>query len=60
MANPFKNHKGVGDTVEALTAATGIKAIVDAGSKAFNKPCGCGSRKKTLNDMFPYGKRKEK
>ena len=40
MANLFKNHKGLGDTVEAITTATGIKAIVKAGSKAFNKPCG--------------------
>ena len=56
--NPLKNHKGLGDTVEAVTQATGIKAIVDAGSKAFNKPCGCQKRKKTLNDLFPYGNKK--
>ena len=55
--NPFKNHRGVGDTVEAITSATGIKAIVEAGSKAFNKPCGYDQRKKTLNDLFPYGKK---
>ena len=48
--------KGLGDTVEAITKATGIKAIVDAGSKAFNKPCGCQARKNRLNDLFPYGK----
>jgi len=55
--NLLKNHKGLGDTVEAITEATGIKAIVDAGAKAFNKPCGCQQRKKTLNDLFPYGKK---
>ena len=41
----MKKHRGLGDTVEAVTQATGIKAIVEAGSKAFNKPCGsaeCG------------------
>jgi hypothetical protein len=53
----FKNHKGVGDTVEAITSATGIKGIVEAGAKAFNKPCGCQQRKKVLNDLFPYGKK---
>lgn len=58
MSNLFKNHKGLGDTVEAFTTATGIKAIVKAGSKAFNKPCGCDERKKTLNDLFPYGNKK--
>lgn len=55
--NPLRNHKGLGDTVESVTKATGIKAIVEAGSKAFSKPCGCQKRKKTLNDMFPYGKK---
>lgn len=54
----MKKHKGLGDTVEAVTSATGIKAIVEAGSKAFNKPCGCQQRKKTLNDLFPYGNKK--
>jgi hypothetical protein len=54
----LNKHKGLGDTVEAVTQATGIKAIVDAGSKAFNKPCGCQQRKKTLNDLFPYGNKK--
>ena len=53
MAHPFKNHKGLGDTVAAVTKATGIRAIVDAGSKAFNKPCGCEGRQKTLNEIFP-------
>lgn len=53
----FKNHKGVGDTVEAITSATGIKSIVEAGARAFNKPCGCQQRKKSLNDLFPYGKK---
>ena len=54
----LKKHKGLGDTVEAVTQATGIKAIVEAGSKAFKKPCGCQSRKERLNDLFPYGNKK--
>ena len=54
----MKKHRGLGDTVEAITSATGIKSIVEAGSKAFNKPCGCQQRKKTLNDLFPYGNKK--
>ena len=60
MKGLLKNHKGVGDTVAAITQATGIRAIVDAGSKAFNKPCECDARRKTLNDIFPYGKREKK
>ncbi len=54
----LKKHRGLGDTVEAVTQATGIKAIVEAGSKAFKKPCGCQSRKERLNDLFPYGNKK--
>ena len=50
----LKNHKGVGDTIEAITSAVGIKAVVDAGAKAFNKPCGCAKRKEKLNNKFPY------
>tara|TARA_E500000178_G_scaffold260633_1_gene257524 strand:- start:1565 stop:1747 length:183 start_codon:yes stop_codon:yes gene_type:complete len=60
MKGPFKNHAGFGDTVAAVTQATGIRAIVNAGSKAFNKPCECEGRRKTLNDLFPYGKREKK
>ena len=47
-------HKGLGDTVEAVTKVTGIKAIVDAGSKVLKKPCGCQARKEKLNNLFPY------
>jgi hypothetical protein len=46
--------KGLGDTIEVITKATGIKAIVDAGSKVLKKSCGCQARKQKLNDLFPY------
>ena len=49
--------QGLGDTIEAITTATGIKAIVDAGSKVLKKPCGCQARKEKLNNMFPYGEK---
>lgn len=48
--------KGLGDTIEKLTKATGIKKVVDSVSKATGKPCGCGQRRDTLNRMFPYNK----
>ena len=57
MSHPLKGHKGFGDTVEAFTKSTGIKAIVEAKSKATNTPCGCDKRRKTLNEIFPYGKK---
>ena len=50
-----KKSKGLGDTVEKITKATGIKSIVDAVNKARGvKDCGCNKRKKTLNNLFPY------
>jgi len=46
--------KGLGDTIEKITTATGIKSVVDAASKAMKKDCGCGKRKEKLNKIFPY------
>ena len=48
--------KGLGDSIENIAKATGIKKIVDTISKATNKGCGCGKRKNTLNRLFPYNK----
>jgi len=46
--------KGLGDSIEKFTKATGIKKVVGAASKLTKKPCGCGKRKDTLNRLFPY------
>lgn len=46
--------KGLGDTIEAITEATGIKAVVEVFSKATGIDCGCDKRKETLNKLFPY------
>jgi len=48
-----KKSKGVGDTVEKITTATGIKKVVKfiAGDD-----CGCDERKDKLNLLFPYNK----
>ena len=35
--------KGLGDTIEKITKATGIN-------------CGCADRKETLNRLFPYNR----
>jgi hypothetical protein len=42
--------KGLGDTIEKITTATGIKKVVDTVSKATGKDCGCGKRKEDLNN----------
>lgn len=46
--------KGLGDTIEKITTATGIKKIVDTVAEATGKDCGCSKRKDTLNRVFPY------
>ena len=49
-----RKSKGLGDTVEQITKATGIKKVVDAISEATGVNCGCGERKDLLNKLFPY------
>ena len=46
--------KGLGDTIEKITVATGIKQVVDTVSEVTGKDCGCKARKEKLNKMFPY------
>lgn len=42
--------KGLGDTIEKVTAATGIKKAVEFVSKASGIDCRCPERKETLNN----------
>ena len=46
--------KGLGDTVEKITKATGIKQATDWIFDKLGKDCGCDARKAKLNSMFPY------
>ena len=48
--------KGLGDTVEKLTEATGIKKAVEVFSEITGLDCGCNERKEKLNKLFPYRK----
>lgn len=48
--------RGLGDTIEKFTKATGIKKVVDTVAKATGKDCGCNKRKDSLNRAFPYDK----
>lgn len=47
---------GLGDVVEAVTTATGIKAATEAVAKATGKDCGCKQRRESLNRLVPFGK----
>jgi hypothetical protein len=46
--------KGLGDSVEKFTTATGIKKVVDKVSQVTGKDCGCAQKRDTLNRVFPY------
>tara|TARA_R100000664_G_C2757992_1_gene146609 strand:- start:529 stop:774 length:246 start_codon:yes stop_codon:yes gene_type:complete len=48
--------RGLGDTIEKITKATGVKSVVDKVAKATGKDCGCNKRRDTLNRIFPYQK----
>lgn len=42
--------KGLGDTIEKITTATGIKKVVNTISSATGKDCGCSKRRQALNN----------
>jgi hypothetical protein len=49
--------KGLGDTIEKITKATGIKTLTQLAFNAVGySDCGCDARKKWLNENFPYKK----
>jgi hypothetical protein len=50
--------KGLGDTIQKITTATGIKKVVDTVAKATGKDCGCNKRRDALNRAFPYQDKK--
>ena len=45
--------EGLGDSIEAFTEATGIKAAVKF---LAGEDCGCEERRRKLNEIFRYGK----
>lgn len=49
-----KKIRGLGDVVDAVTTATGIKRVVEAVSKATGVPCGCQKRRELLNKLVPF------
>jgi len=51
-----KRSEGLGDTIDKITTATGVKTLVKAVNKAVtgDEDCGCEERRKALNEMFPY------
>ena len=47
--------KGLGDTIQKITNATGLSALTNMlQEKGVIKDCGCDEKKEKLNKMFPY------
>jgi len=51
--------RGLGDSIEKFTKATGIKKVVDRVSEGLNIPCGCEGRRDAMNMLFPYKNKKK-
>jgi len=51
-----KKSKGLGDSIEKFTKATGIKRVVEKVAEVTGKSCGCSERRDSLNRKFPYKK----
>ena len=52
-----KKPKGLGDSIERFTKATGIHNLAHLSAKVVGKKdCVCKKRKDALNKMFPYKK----
>ena len=47
--------KGLGDSIEKITKATGLHSLAQFGARTMGKKdCGCNKRKQMLNKLFPY------
>ena len=46
--------KGLGDSIEKFTKATGIKKIVEVFNSVTGSDCNCDARQDKLNKLFPY------
>lgn len=54
MKKESQKSRGLGDSIEKFTTATGIKAVVDKVSEVTGTDCGCSQRRDTLNRVFPF------
>ena len=51
----MKQSKGLGDSIEKVTQATGLKSLTEIAARAAGfKDCGCNKRKAWLNRVVPY------
>jgi hypothetical protein len=51
--------RGIGDSIEKITRATGLKSLTEIATSAMGiEDCGCDKRKEWLNNQFPYKTKK--
>jgi hypothetical protein len=51
----MEQSKGLGDSIEKVTRATGLKSLTEIASRAMGfRDCGCNKRKAWLNKVVPY------
>jgi hypothetical protein len=55
VKNNIMKSRGLGDTIEKFTKATGIKRVADL----IPGGCGCDDRKEWFNKNFPYNMNKK-
>lgn len=53
-----QKNKGVGDVIEKITEATGIKSMVETFTKD-GEDCGCDERKIKMNQIFSFRRKPE-
>ena len=51
--------RGLGDTIEKITEATGIQWLIVKITGILGLPCGSDYRRDLLNKWFPYGKKRK-
>jgi hypothetical protein len=60
MQKKIKKTEGLGDTIAKITNLFGIDILADKIAKLFGKEdCGCDRRRKKLNKLVPYNKKKK-
>ena len=59
----WKEHQGIGDTVEAILHSKPLEPITKAIKNALwdkNEDCNCNKRKEKLNEIFPYRRKPQR
>jgi hypothetical protein len=56
--NNDRKIRGLGDVVDRVTSATGVKSAVNKVSQKLGRECRCQQRREALNKLVPFGQGK--